>query len=474
MALAQRNNRSWQQTALFIARTLGFDEEWMYQQLAQGRTEVMNMLHERANEIGATISEEASNAMQRGNQYVQGHIQNWQNDYEMWRNNPGSTVSQRQSGQLSQSNSQASAPMSKKRALSAEEGHGDVAEEGNTAPGIENQLDPIKHIWHRFPNSQTARLKWIYTQMLGGTTGNNIEYRPSGSAYDQQFKRDITTANTYAAAQPSLWGQQPPETDYLKKPMLIKYRMTCPYSIVSTDTGNLSQPMWLGYFDSMYQYYHVVKANWRITFTMTALGNSTSTSVTNPDYAFYVYWKYANYDDPPTQYTVENTGKTTFEGTTLNLTPDDYDRMGGWNKIKMVQNSTHMVSRVISGEYVIGDCAMDIKMMGIDNASGHGTPTATAEGWIVSGSTNTFPENLCVILVQDNAIAATTLNCNIGIRSEIDYTIQFKDLQAKYKYPTQSQAIGGDNDVGQYFFRGAQQLSGTAIAVGSAAVGTYN
>lgn len=361
-------------------------------------------------------------------------------------------------------------------AIAAEEGHGDLQSESQYAPGVEGQLDPIKHIWYRFPNSQTARLKWIYTQLIGrsASQSNNIIYAPSGSAYDQQLKRDVGTPNTYTDAAKLNTDSLP--TVLLKTPQLIKYRMTSPYNIVSSDANNLSEPQWLGYFDSMYQYYHVIKTHWTLTFSIPAAGSLSSSNIVNAgNYSFYVYWKYTNFDDPPTQFTVDNGGKTGYEGTTLNLTPDDYDRMGGWNKIRLQQNSTHSVSRTITGEYVHGDCQMDVKLLGTDSL--HSSVQATAEGWNVVKSTVPFPENLCVILVQDNAQIVTDTDIWVGIRSEIDYTIQFKDLVSKYKYPTQSTMIGGSADIGQYFFRGAQQIqtaNAPTLAPSVATVGTYN
>lgn len=373
-----------------------------------------------------------------------------------------------------QSNLPAEEQIMSKRAktdgLHHQQGHvGDGNEDDGGNPATETTLDPIRHIWTRFPNSQTARLKWIYTQLIGNNA-NNLVYAPSGSAWDQQAKRDVATANTYAAAMGGIESAVP--TIDMKTPKLIKYRMTSPYSIVASDTAvtNLSEPEWIGYFDSMYQYYHVIKAHWTLSFTIGAAG--TTNNMTNPNYRFYVYWKYTSYDDPPTQFTVDLTGKTTYDSVTQNLTPDDYDRMGGWNKILVCQNSTHDVTRVITGTYNHGDCGMDIKMVGTDTA--HSSAAATAEGWVTAKVVAPFPENLSVILVTDNAIeVATGVGANIGIRSEIDYTIQFKDLVSKYKFPTQSQVIGGTQDIGQYFFRGAGQLNPSS-ATATAAVGTYN
>lgn len=353
-------------------------------------------------------------------------------------------------------------PMSKRHHTEVEAGNEDSP--GN--PATETSLDPIREIWTRFPNSQTAKLTWIYTQMLG-VSNNNQAFQPSGSAWDQQLLRDIAGgANTYSAGMGSL--ESGGSTVDIKAPKLIKFRMTSPYSIVASDYQNLSEPQWIGYFDSMYQYYHVINAQWTMRFTIPAAG--VSSTMVHPNMRFWVYWKYCNYDEPPTSFVVDTTGKTGHTAAQF-LTPDDYDRMGGWNKRLVVQNSTHDVMETITGTYNHGDCGMDIKMVGADGVHGG---SASAEGWVQAKVVAPFPEFLAVIIVADNSV-----NCSfaqgiaMGIRSKIDYTVQFKDLRSKYKYPTQSQTIGSTQDVGQYFFRGAGQLNPTS-AMATAAVGTYN
>lgn len=342
-----------------------------------------------------------------------------------------------------------------------------------SAPGIEGALEPIHHVWRRFPNVDTAMLKWIYTQMIGGNSAN-LAIRPSGSAWDQQRKRDIAVADTYANAQASL--DTTAVSSILNPPMLIQYRMTSPYNIVKSDSGNLSEPQWIGFFDSKYQYYHVAKAKWTLSFTLgfndVAGGSGVPLGEDHQQYyAFYVYWKYTSEDDPPTSFAIDTTGKTSYNGSPLNCTPDDYDRMGGWNKIWIQGDNRRLTRKVITGQYETGQCRMDVKMINDPKHSG----TATAEGWTAVKSTVLFPENLSVILVQDHAFTnnLTAANVNIGIRSEIDYLVQFRDLQSKYKYPVQSAAIGGTFDDGQYFYRGAAQLHPATIAA-TATEGTYN
>ena len=158
--------------------------------------------------------------------------------------------------------------------------------------------------------------------------------------------------------------------------------MTSPYNIVRSDTNNLSQPQWLGLFDSKYQYYHVLKAAWNMAFTIGFNGVQQQTAPSNETvqqfYSFYVYWKYTNYDDPPTQFSVDLTGKTTYGTTTQDLTPDDYDRMRGWNKIWVQAKNTKAVRRVIAGHYETGQCQMDVKMISDPNHAGAADPEDTA------------------------------------------------------------------------------------------------
>lgn len=356
--------------------------------------------------------------------------------------------------------------------VAQQEGSGPPGADAQHEPGIEGALEPIHRVWRRFPNVDTAELKWIYTQLIGGNAANNNEFRPSGSAWDQQLTRDIAVPNTYASAQNTI--RDTPTSLSLNQPRLIQFRMTSPYNIVKSDAGNLSEPQWLGLFDSKYQYYHVAKCRWQLSFTLginsVVDGNPNNTGGTQQQYyAFYVYWKYTSEDDPPTQFGVDLTGKTTYGATTQNLTPDDYDRMGGWNKIWVCGDNRTLTRRVITGNYETGQCRMDVKLI---NDPKHGG-TATAEGWTPVKQTAVFPENLSVILVEDNAYACNSQLADIGIRAEANYLIQFRDLQSKYKFPTQSNTIGSTTDDGQYFFRGAAQLNPNN-PVATAAVGTYN
>lgn len=370
-------------------------------------------------------------------------------------------------------------------------GAGAAAAEGH-APGLETGLDPIKRVWRRFPNTETACLKWIYSQIVGGPTGqfNNKHFQPSGAAYNQQVTRDTQVANTYSGAQSTLTdGGTPAWLDLSTSgPELMQFRMTSPYNIVASDTianisgtaaNNQSQPTWLGFFDSKYEYYHTLKCNWRMSITVGINSTAPSNSLNQQQFwGFYVLWKYTNYDNPPTQFQIDPAGKTNWtgsvNGTTAVLNVDDYDRMGGWNKIWIQARNTKLTRRVISGEYETGQCQMDIKTL-IDNVHGQ---TSTAEGWTQTGSTVAFPENLSVILCADPCIDTVGVKVSLGIRMECDYLVQFKDLTKPYKFPTQDKTLGGASDDRQFFYRGAQQnyraANPAVLATAQAADGTYN
>lgn len=362
-----------------------------------------------------------------------------------------------------------------------QQGHGSPHDTAEKEPGTEQAIEKIGHVWKRFPNHETAELKWIYTQIMGGiaTANQNKNLNPLFSQRDQQSQRDGTTSGTYVTAAAEIAGVASEDAS-ISHPTLMQFRMTSPYDIVNKSGTNIatssnSQPYWLGLFDSKYQFYHTLKAKWKLSFTI-----GTQQGLTNAqDFSFYVYWKYTSFDNPPTSYVIDTSG-TTGLSTTQYCTPDDYDRMRGWNKIHICANTTHNVTKVITGEYETGQCQMDVKMLQDTVHANAGTlSAATSEGWTPVQSTVAFPENLSVIIVQDNAVALANANPAIGIRAEIDYLIQFRDLNAYYKFPTQSYTMGGALDERQYFYRGTtnnlltqSQVATTNVNVGYTAATT--
>lgn len=197
----------------------------------------------------------------------------------------------------------------------------------------------------------------------------------------------------------------------------------------------------------------------------------------------FILWRYTNEDDPPlnytiTQSTIANAGiasattgliavnKLTNEtGTpyTVNLTYDDYMRMGHWNVKHVTLNSTKPTSCKIGGKYKFGQCKMDIKTISASDRTGK---AQTSEEWAQSGNVPIFPENVSVIVLYDNAYVTGWLNgsttgllTNASVRMTNSQLIQFKDLSLPYKFPTPSYCIPGsgtqlNGDIA-FFTRGA-------------------
>lgn len=331
--------------------------------------------------------------------------------------------------------------------------------------GGEQQVTVPAHIWSRFPNTETARLKWVNTTYIDGT-GTNAQgaFMP----WDQQNEKAATNLNNTAGGTWSnvngdnLQGIQaggvgsPSGYDFTN-PVLYQLRMTTPYNIVKQLAGTsfnptfTSQPDWIGLFDSKYQYYHAIDCEWHITVNF---GDPwVSSSASNPkNFGFYIFYRYTNEDDPPLSYAVGNTnlanqtgatiGTSAITGVTainngnatLNCTPDDYFRMGGWHHKHVKLNTTHPTSTTISGKYKYGQCKMDIKTLSPSDAH---SIDSSAEGWTQSGSTPAFPEILSVIIVQDNALTGNPgWKTPCSMRTHTEHTVQFRDLRSPYKFAT--------------------------------------
>lgn len=337
--------------------------------------------------------------------------------------------------------------------------------------GGEEQHDVPHDIWVRFPNHQFAKLKWIYTNFLtDNTSTSNITRDPFDQADEQTTTALLTTgggvvstvggANTLGV---SGTGLNASGHDY-KYPVLTQLRMTTPYNIIKTITGNglqatatgNSQPNWLEMFDTRYQFYHVLECDWRIDFNFGApwFSNAgTPTNFTNQeDMGYYIFWKYTSNDTPPTSYAVSNNnianvGSVDAAGRQIQTvapltggsytnycTPDDYFRMRGFHSKHVSLSSVKPTHVTISGKYKYGQCKMDIKTQEPTAVSGNALQT---EGWLQAGSTYTFPEDLTVIIVADNAMNANTgIYTPVGYRMSTEHLIEFKDLRSAYKFPT--------------------------------------
>lgn len=337
--------------------------------------------------------------------------------------------------------------------------HGDRAH--GSIQGGEQQVSVPKHIWRRFPNTENAALKWILTQYIGtGATAPPTE--PFDEANEATGTSLLTTAGG-ALSNPAFntITTQARGYDFIS-PCLIQLRMTSPYNILknfgSPSTAN-SQPAWLELFDSKYTYYHVIECEWEAHFTFGVPNNGVSANQTNfQGIGYYIFWRYTANDDPPTQYTCSTTsianapsGVTTSGNSndyisvqqmanslgTQNCSPDDYFRMGGWKHKHVMLNTTHPTKVILNGHYKFGQCKMDIKTMDAVTPSGSTVATTTSEGWNQVGAQAAFPENLSIIIVQDNATyAAAGVTTPCSVRMETEHLIQFKDLRKNYKFPT--------------------------------------
>ena len=376
--------------------------------------------------------------------------------------------------------------------------------------GGEMSVVPPKNVWHGFPNTQNALLKWRDTQFIDRTT--NAEGTATAIGSEQQFEifgdqSGITTSgptNLVGAGAPSahsmlnenitgLYGNTATMTGYdFSNPFLIQLRMTSPYNILKTfgttiaqnETVGNAQPTWLEMFDSKYTYYNVLENEWKIHLNFGSTVFTTGADTTHgQDVGLFIFWRYTNEDDPPLNWTY-NTTSTTYDAIasrttgyitgqndanmtggpyTINCTPDDYMRMGHWNSKHVVLNSTKPTSCTIGGKYKFGQCKMDIKTISTSDRAGN---SVAAEEWAQTGNVPVFPENLSVIILYDNAYIPSKMNgstagqlLSASARMETNQMIQFKDLALPYKFPTPGYVQAGsvtqyNGDI-KYFQRGA-------------------
>ena len=332
--------------------------------------------------------------------------------------------------------------------------------------GIEQQVTKPRHIWRRWPNTETAALKWVFTNIFNSTSvaPRQIPFDQSSNVANAAIVGNNVTSTT-AATPGDIQASRAWDT---RNPMLFQLRMTSPYNILKTyanpsvGVGN-SQPNWLRYFDSKYTYYHTLECEWDVSFVI-------NTGSFNQYFMYYIFWRYTSQDDPPTTFNTSgalpgDTSGHTIAGsiignqgglttpTTCALTPDDYFRMGGWHHKHVTLHNTHLTPVHIRGKYRYGQCKMDIKTIMPSDA--HGLDSS-AEGWSAVGSTPGFPENLSIIVVADNRVlqdsAAGVGQVNVGVRMETEHVVQFKDLTSAYKFPTPTQTYGTNDDT-QFFWR---------------------
>ena len=328
---------------------------------------------------------------------------------------------------------------------------------GGRAPeeGGEQQVERPRKIWRRFPNTENAALKYVVTQYL---SSNSDTSAPPFDPFDQPDEKTATSlldgSGGGAISNPSFIGLNTTTLGYdFNNPWFMQFRMTSLYNIIYRWAGSVTStkgtPVWTELFDQKYQYYHVLETEWQLTLNFGWPNNGTTRVTAPQDFGYYIFWKYTNEDDPVTQY---NTGGTYIANTTLtneqsisavkmsgalgsqNMTPDDYFRQGGWHHRHVQLNNVKNTEVKINGKYKYGQCKMDIKTISASDAHGN---SIAAEGWAKSRTTAVFPENLSIIIVNDNAMfSGGSIKTPVGMRWESEHLVQFKDLVDGYKFPT--------------------------------------
>ena len=348
---------------------------------------------------------------------------------------------------------------------------------GDDAPmgieGAESQVGAPHDVWTRFPNHQWARLGWWYTNFISDISGTIADQRRNAFD-DPNWETTTNLLTTGGGARVSPTGDDilgvdgisttVPSGHDFKNPMMFQLRMTSPYNILKTYAGQglvgngigNSQPAWLEMFEGKYQFYHVNECDWRVDFNFgtpwTITGGPTYSAVSHvKDMGFYIFWKYTSNDVPPLSFPMGNnnyanggtpdtagtklTGKNVLSGGdfTQPCTPDDYFRMKGFHSKHVSLNQTHPTHVTISGTYKFGQCKMDIKQQ--DHAPG--STVLQTEGWLATGSTYLFPEDLTIIIVQDNAsMAQKDMRTPVGYRMNTEMLTEFRDLRSAFKFPT--------------------------------------
>ena len=362
--------------------------------------------------------------------------------------------------------------------------------------GAESQLSAVHDVWTRFPNSQWARLGWWYTNFISDVSGT-IADQPKNAFDDPNWETTTPLISTGGTARISptgddmlgvdgVTGTTPSGHDF-KNPMMFQLRMTTPYNIMKTYTGQglvgnavgNSQPAWLEMFEGKYQFYHVSECDWRVDLNFGTPW--TTQAATRVNFAnaynvgYYIFWKYTSNDVPPLSFPLSgnnfaNGGTPNAEGTKLTgknpltagvfsqpCTPDDYFRMKGFHSKHVSLSATGPTHVVLSGTYKFGQCKMDIKQQ---DHSTLGPTALQTEGWIQTGSTYLFPEDLTIIIVQDNAtLAQSGVMTPVGYRMNTEMLTEFRDLRSAFKFPTPANAYANGvatvNTEASFFNKGA-------------------
>lgn len=344
--------------------------------------------------------------------------------------------------------------------------------------GAESQLSAVHDVWTRFPNSQWARLGWWYTNFISDVNGTIADQ--TKNAFDDpnwETTTPLLTTGGTARVSPTgddmlgvdgVTGTVPSGHDF-KNPMMFQLRMTSPYNIMKTYTGQglvgngvgNSQPAWLEMFEGKYQFYHVSECDWRVDLNFgtpwTTQGATRVNFANNYNIGYYIFWKYTSNDVPPLSFPISGnnyayggtadtagtklTGKNALTAGTYTqpCTPDDYFRMKGFHSKHVALSAVGPTHVVLTGKYKFGQCKMDIKQQ---DHSTLGSTALQTEGWIQTGSTYLFPEDLTIIIVQDNAMLAQSgVMTPVGYRMNTEMLTEFRDLRSAFKFPTPANAF---------------------------------
>ena len=111
---------------------------------------------------------------------------------------------------------------------------GETGSHIQAAEGGEQQVTPVRHVWRRFPNTETAALRWIYTCLVGSEPGSGgaASNFPATDPFDQAGQIKTGGTAIYNANLTAVSAQDPKSIADtavmydLHKPLLIQLRAT--------------------------------------------------------------------------------------------------------------------------------------------------------------------------------------------------------------------------------------------------------
>lgn len=471
-----------------VARSLGYDEKWVMSIAIQGTKAIVNKIAEMGQSYAAGGHEA-------------GNEKNGIGPMECGWNAQDDCTAQDLREELgwAQSNLPDTKQMSKRQKT------GD-AEQGTTAdpnaPQAQDGIDKLVAtgpIWTHFSNTEKTLLRWhlvVHEPAVGALKTVSLPFGQTELSTATTLlstgggNQTLSTTQALATAASGAYGYD------FNEPYLIQLRMTSPYNILKslgtiTTGATVSEPNWIGFFDSRYQYYVTNECNWgiRLNFgTPRVTAGGLSGICGEPQHhKLRIFWRYTSQDDPPTHYayttsrtanqgsmssSVVNQGSgqlagdtatsqalSTTAATSYPLGSDDYERMNCWQSKEVTFSTTHPTSVKLGGTYKLGQCKMDIKtLMPTDAAGPQAIPTA--EGMTLGRSTPAFPEILSLIIVNDagtTPIAGVTVPFSMSF--DTAHQVDWCDLRAAFKFPNpqinSANASNTQYSDEQWFRRGA-------------------